>query len=178
MASLALLPAPPPIFLEMALIHPANYSFVIVIPSSSCWEMCCCRIFSFFYTVPPKPVHSINGVAMLFPDLHHDLGIPVNTRLTWTNRINKICSKAYPFSSPDSRTLIPSSPVWKTAIIIYISLVRSNLAYCSQLWKPVLVKDIQSLEQLQRRATKYILQDYSSDYNPRLVSLNMLPLMY
>jgi len=34
------------------------------------------------------------------------------------------------------------------------------------------------LEQLQHRATKYILQDYSSDYKSRLTNLNLLPLMY
>ena len=177
MASLALLPAPPPIFLEMALIHPANYLWLWFPPPPA--EKCVAVGFS-LSSIQFLQNQCIQLMVSLcfFPDLHHDLGIPVNTRLTWTNRINKIYSKAYPFSSPDSRTLIPSSPVWKTAIIIYISLVRSNLAYCSQLWKPVLVKDIQSLEQLQRRATKYILQDYSSDYNPRLVSLNMLPLMY
>ena len=56
--------------------------------------------------------------------------------------------------------------------------MQSNLAYCSQLWMPVLAKDIQSLEQFQCGATKYILQDYSLDYESRLVSLNVLPLKY
>ena len=35
-----------------------------------------------------------------------------------------------------------------------------------------------SLETVQRRSTKYILQDYSSNYKQRLVSLKLLPLMY
>ena len=35
-----------------------------------------------------------------------------------------------------------------------------------------------SIEKIQRRATKYILNDSSSDYKSRLLSLNMLPLMY
>ena len=50
--------------------------------------------------------------------------------------------------------------------------------FCSILWKPYLLKDIRQLEQLQRRATKYILNDYTSDYKTRLSKLNMLPLMY
>ena len=41
-----------------------------------------------------------------------------------------------------------------------------------------MVKDIQSIEKIQRRATKYILSDYNSDYKSRLLSLNLLPLMY
>ena len=62
--------------------------------------------------------------------------------------------------------------------ILYISLVRSQLGYCSQVWRPQFVQDIMSLETVQRRSTKYILQDYSSNYKQRLVSLKLLPLMY
>ena len=43
---------------------------------------------------------------------------------------------------------------------IYISLVRSQLMFCSTLWKPYLLKDIRQLQQLQRHTTKYILNDY------------------
>jgi len=39
------------------------------------------------------------------------------------------------------------------------------------------MKDIMSLERVQRRATKFILNDYSSNYKYRLVKLGMLPLM-
>ena len=61
---------------------------------------------------------------------------------------------------------------------LYISLVRSQIMYCSPVWGPHLMKDITKIEQLQRRATKYILQDYISDYKTRLTKLQLLPLMY
>ena len=61
---------------------------------------------------------------------------------------------------------------------LYISLIRSQLLYCSQLWHPYLLQNISTLEQLQRRSTKFILNDYQSDYKSRLIKLNMLPLMY
>ena len=35
-----------------------------------------------------------------------------------------------------------------------------------------------SLEQIQRRATKFILNDYDSDYKSRLQTVRLLPLMY
>ena len=44
--------------------------------------------------------------------------------------------------------------------------------------RPRLIKDIKALEQVQRRATKFILNDYTMDYKERLVQLDMLPLMY
>ena len=39
------------------------------------------------------------------------------------------------------------------------------------------MKDITALECIQRRATKYILNDFHSDYKHRLLSLRLLPLM-
>jgi len=49
---------------------------------------------------------------------------------------------------------------------------------CSPVWHPHLMKDITRLEQLQCRATKYILNNYSSDYKTCLIKLQLLPLMY
>ena len=60
---------------------------------------------------------------------------------------------------------------------LYISLIRSRLTYCSPLWHPNLIKDIVCLENIQRRATKFILHDFESDYRTRLVRLNLPPLM-
>ena len=61
---------------------------------------------------------------------------------------------------------------------LYISLVCSQLLYCSVLWQPNLLRDIELLERVQRRATKYILNDFHSNYRSRLLALNLLPLMY
>ena len=46
-------------------------------------------------------------------------------------------------------------------IYIYISLVRSQVLYCSQIWRTQLLKDIQSLERIQHKATIFILNNYS-----------------
>ena len=45
-------------------------------------------------------------------------------------------------------------------------------------WNPHLIKDIIILERVQCRSTKYILNDFSSNYKCRLSRLNLLPLMY
>ena len=59
---------------------------------------------------------------------------------------------------------------------LYASLVRSQLLYCTQLWQSHLIKDILSLEQIQCRTTKYILNDYTICYRARLIKLKLLPL--
>ena len=64
--------------------------------------------------------------------------------------------------------------------LLYPTLVRSRLTYvhCSQLWRPYFLKDISILERIQKRKTKYILNDYHSPYKTRLIQLDVLPLMY
>ena len=61
---------------------------------------------------------------------------------------------------------------------LYLTLIRSQMMYSSQLWCPFLLKDIKILEQIQRRATKFILNNYIISYKCRLIQLNLLPLMY
>ena len=46
-----------------------------------------------------------------------------------------------------------------------------------RIWRPHFLKDIATLERIQCRATKMILNDFSSDYTSRLVTLRLLPLM-
>jgi len=67
------------------------------------------------------------------------LGIIVNSDLSWTDHLNHICLKAYRSLNLIRRTLSTFSPVsFKKRL--YISLVRSHLSYCSQLWRPHLIK--------------------------------------
>ena len=61
---------------------------------------------------------------------------------------------------------------------LYICLIRSQIMYCSILWRPHLIQDFTKIEILQHRATKYILNDFSTDYKSRLIQLKLLPLMY
>ena len=46
------------------------------------------------------------------------------------------------------------------------------------MWRPHLIKNITYLEAMQRRATKFIFNDYQVDYREHLLKLNLLPLMY
>ena len=99
-----------------------------------------------------------------------------NEDLSWTDHYSHICSKAYSVLYMIRRSFSTVDVVVKRWL--YVSMVRSKLSYCSQLWHPNLKKDILALECVQHRATKYILEDYTSSYKDRLVSLSLLPLMY
>ena len=73
-----------------------------------------------------------------FAQAHRDLGIMVYERLTWSHHHNYISQKAYHSLHLLFRT------VYSTASIslkkhLYLVLVRSQLVYCSQLWRPRLI---------------------------------------
>ena len=50
--------------------------------------------------------------------------------------------------------------------------------YCSPLWRPYLIKDIEDFERVQHRVNKFILDNYTLDYKSRLIQCKILPLMY
>ena len=120
--------------------------------------------------------YTLNNMPIQVADCHRDLGILMSCDLKWCHHLNFISSRAYKIlglirRSFSSRLPLPSKKK------LYLSLVRSQLTYASQIWRPNLLKDISALERIQRRATKYILNDYNSNYRDRLLSLNFLPLM-
>ena len=95
--------------------------------------------------------------------------------MSWSCHYSKICKNAYSSLHLIKRVLPATSSVLLKKRL-YISIVRSHFAYCPQLWKPFHAKDILNLERVQRRATKYLLNDYVIDYKSRLRQLNILPL--
>ena len=106
-------------------------------------------------------------------DTHRDLGIMISSDLSWEAHYNNINSKAYKMLG-----LLRRSFTSNIHVSLYISMVHSQLLFCSVLWKPHLLKNINAIERIQRWATKYILNDYSSDYKTCLIKLKILPLMY
>ena len=121
--------------------------------------------------------YSLNSKDIQVQDTHKDLGVIISDDLSFSAHYKHVTSRAYRVLGLLRRTFTPTANV-KEKRLLYISLVRSQLMYCSELWRPHLVKDIVLLESVQRRATKYILNDFESDYRSRLVKLDLLPLMY
>ena len=115
--------------------------------------------------------HPIKSVTQ-----YKDLGIIAQNNLSWSEHIHHICAKDYQSLYLIHHSIPSSTPGLK--LHLYPSLVCSKLSYCSQLWRPKLIKDITCLENVQCWATKFVLNDYTSDYKSRLTTLHLLPLMY
>ena len=63
---------------------------------------------------------------------------------------------------------------------LYLSLVKCHLDYATQVWSPALTSLKIEIENVQRRATRWILKQRKGEksYKERLVTVKLLPLCY
>ena len=144
------------------------FAFLVVLnlPIITCRLRC-------IHTNPDRPqtvAYKDCGTTLESVMSQRDLGVIATNNLSLSLHYGKLYQKAYNALHLIKRSLPESAPVYLKKQL-YISLVRSHLSYCPQIWKPRYVKDISCLERIQRRSTKYILNDYSTGYKSRLQTL-------
>ena len=83
-----------------------------------------------------------------------DLGIDVSTDLSWTPQITAMAESARKMSAWVLSVFRDRSEL--TMMTLYKSMVRSRVEYCSPLWNPSKITDIQTLENIQRSFTSKI----------------------
>ena len=118
----------------------------------------------------------LNGDSISDMVCHRDLGVIMSRDLSWSNHYDYISAKAYKTLGLIRHSFHHISSI-STKRTLYISLIRPQILYGSQIWRPHLIKDIIKIENIQRRASKFIPNDFLSDYKSRLTSLHILPLM-
>ena len=129
-------------------------------------------------TVSSSNTHSyiINGQTIESSTSHKYLGILLTDTLNWEEHYHCISLRAYRQLGLLWRTFCCTQVSAKKEL--YLSLVRSQLLYCSLIWRPNQIQHILLLEKVQHHATKFILSNSSLDYKARVVSLHLLPLMF
>ena len=111
-----------------------------------------------------------------------DIGVIMSTKLNWNSQHNSIITKA-------SRQLgllkrichFVNNQSQRRAL--YITLVRSLLEHCGEIWGPKAVVAHKSFEPIQKRAVKWILFEsyckyHESDYMNRFKQLDLLPIQF
>ena len=88
------------------------------------------------------------------------LGITLSEDLQWSTHIQNITKKAN-LTLAYLRRNLKNCPE-ECRKLAYISLVRSTLEYGSSIWDPYLLKDINSIEKVQRQAARFIKRDYKN----------------
>ena len=105
-----------------------------------------------------------------------DLGIIVDNNLKFQKHISSKVNKANQSWGTIKRTFKHMNPyIFKK---LFCAQVRSHLEYAVQFWSPYLRKDINKIESVQRRATKYIPGFNNLSYQTRLRKLDLPTLAY
>ena len=116
------------------------------------------------------------GVKLDRVDVEKGLGVLVSHNLCWNNHVDLISSEAQRMLNVLYRTRRDVNDI-STKTLLYIAWVRSRLEYASVVWSPHTKRNINNLEQVQRRATRFIFGRDYSEYES-LSKLNLLPLKY
>ena len=105
------------------------------------------------------------------------LGVIISDNLKWPSHINKFCNKANSTLGFIRRNLKHCNKHFKETA--YISLVRSVLDYSGTVWDPYLQKDINRIENIQRRAARFVFKDYrrTSSVTSMMKDLGWKPLV-
>ena len=116
-----------------------------------------------------------------FVELEHvsviqDLGVTVDGNLSFVSHIAEKVGKAYQMLGIINRNF---KQLDKTSfMLLYKSLIRSSLEYCQSVWSPSKVSDICSLEKVQKRATKMVVNCKKLSYLERLKFLRLPTLKF
>ena len=82
------------------------------------------------------------------------LGVTINSKLKWSDQVNGAALKATRLLHLLKRSMYGCSKVAKARA--YKAIVRPHLEYCAPVWTPHTKKDLNHLENVQRRAVRWI----------------------
>ena len=100
-----------------------------------------------------------------------DLGVVLTPDCQWTTQITTMAENAKKMASWVLGTFKNRSKVIMT--LLFKTMVRSRLEYCSALWNPHKIQDIQRLEAIQRSFTRRIIGCTNMNYWERLEFLQL-----
>ena len=109
--------------------------------------------------------YSLHGQIMESTNKY--LGINIRSDLSWSNHVEDVAARGNRTMRFLRRNFRECTPKVKTAT--YTTLVRPTLEYASAVWDSYKQKDVQLLENVQRRAARYVNNNYT-DISPGSVT--------
>jgi len=123
---------------------------------TKCAVIRCTRI-----THPIIHNYTLNDQILEAVEQHSYLGIMLNKSLSWSSHISTISSKATSLRTLNFLKRNLSNCSRKIKESTYLTMVRPQMEYASAVWDPYYNSQIQQLEKVQRRAARWIFNDYS-----------------
>ena len=121
---------------------------------SKCFVIRCTRSQS-----PIIHNYDLNNHTLTITDRHTYLRVLLDKHLSWSPHVSKISGKASRTLNFLKRNLSNCSTQVKAAA--YLAMVRPQLEYASVVWDPIYNSDVHKLENIQRRAARWVFKDYS-----------------
>lgn len=119
------------------------------------------------FTRRSNPLHfnfSINGHNLDTVSCVKDLGVLLDTKLSFNTHIDGIVSRASKLLGYIRRTTTSFSNL-RCLVILYTAFVRSITDYCSIIWSPYYHIHINRLEAVQRKFVKMLCFKFGFDYD-------------
>ena len=91
------------------------------------------------------------------------LGVNIDDKLNFNSHVSNMCNKAGRQLNVLQR--LRGSLDYASRLSIYKSFVMSNFNYCAVVWMFTCKSSLSKLEDIQRRALRFVLDDYTSDYH-------------
>lgn len=123
-----------------------------------------------------KHKYEMDGTEL--EQVHHerDLGVIIDDDLKFHKQTAAAIKKANSVLGLMKKTFVSFDKT--TFSLLYKSLVRPHLEYCNVIWGPFYKGDIESIEKVQRRATKLVQEVRDLTYGDRLCALDIPSLVY
>ena len=115
-------------------------------------------------TKKPRPLitnYHLHGHTLEEVESTKYLGVTIHKSFSWNNHITGICKKANNTLGFLKRNLQIKKPHIKSDA--YKTLVRPQLEYAATLWDPYTTTNKEKIENIQRRAARYTMYNYSSE---------------
>ena len=113
-------------------------------------------------TIDEKVITSAENVTLL--------GLEVDSKLNFDEHISKLCSKSV--GQPNALCRIRHLIRLEGRKILINSFIYANFNYCPLAWHFSSRKAKNKIENIQKRALRFLLNDYSSDYETLLKKTN------
>ena len=105
-----------------------------------------------------------------------DLGVIIDDQLTFSNHCDKIVTTANKLLGIMRRTFTYLDK--NVFSLVYKGIIRPIIEYASSVYSPILMRDINKIESIQRRATKMVVGLSNKSYEQRLKALDLPALRF
>ena len=121
---------------------------------------------------PIKPNYFIHDTPISETDSAKYLGVVIDSKLTWKNQYPNIIKKCNSTLAFLKRNLSKSPTFVKNQC--YKSLVRPKLEYACAIWDPHSKIHIENLEKVQKRAARFVTNNYVMESGNSKINLDRL----